>query len=97
MRVEEIVGSVNRFPGGWSGYFRIGGSARHFDKIRHYAVERLAIFVGNLHRRSRRWGLCYVRLSPNHLGLINLNGLVVALPCPPDSRLHLGIQGTHGV
>ena len=76
--VEEVVGSVNRFLRGWAGYFRIGNSARHLDKIRHYAFERLAIFVGNLHRRSRRWGLRYVRLSPNQLGLINLNGIVVA-------------------
>ena len=76
--VEEVVGSVNRFLRGWAGYFRIGNSARHLDKIRHYAFERLAVFVGNLHRRSRRWGLRYVRLSPNQLGLINLNGIVVA-------------------
>ena len=76
--VEEVVGSLNRFLRGWAGFFRIGNSARAFDKIRRHAFERLAIFVANLHRRSRRWGLRYVRLSPNHLGLVNLNGLVVA-------------------
>jgi RNA-directed DNA polymerase len=76
--VEEVVGSFNRFLRGWAGFFRIGNSARAFDKIRHYAFERLAIFVANLHRRSRRWGLRYLRLSPNHFGLVNLNGLVVA-------------------
>jgi RNA-directed DNA polymerase len=76
--VEEVVGSLNRFLRGWAGFFRIGNSARAFDKIRRHAFERLAIFVANLHRRSRRWGLRYVRLSPNQLGLVNLNGLVVA-------------------
>ena len=76
--IEEVVGSLSRFLRGWAGFFRIGNSARHLDKIRHYAFERLGIFVANLHRQSRRWGLRHVRLSPNHLGLINLNGTVVA-------------------
>ena len=75
---EEVVGSVNRFLRGWAGYFRIGNSTRAFDKIRSYAFQRLAIFVAHLHRRSTRWGFRHVGLSPNHLGLINLNGLVVA-------------------
>lgn len=78
VHVEEVVGSLNRFLRGWAGFFRIGNSARAFDKIRHHAFERLAIFVANLHRRSRRWGLRYVRLTSDQLGLVNLNGLVVA-------------------
>ena len=76
--VEEVVGSLNSFLRGWAGFFRIGNSARHFDQIRRYAFERLAIFLANLHRRSRRWGLRQVRLSPNHMSLVNLNGMVVA-------------------
>jgi len=76
--VEEIVGSLNRFLRGWAGFFRIGNSARVFDKIRFYAVHRLGIFVGNLHRQHRRWGLWWVLRSPDQLGLVNLNGYVVA-------------------
>ena len=76
--VEEVVGSLNRFLRGWAGFFRIGNSARAFDKIMRHAFERLAIFVANLHRQSRRWGLRYVGQSPDHFGLVNLNGLVVA-------------------
>jgi hypothetical protein len=76
--VEEVVGSLNRFLRGWAGFFRIGNSARHFDQIRRYAFERLAIFLANLHRQSRRWGLWQVRRSPDHMSLVNLNGIVVA-------------------
>jgi RNA-directed DNA polymerase len=76
--VEEVVGSLNRFLRGWAGFFRIGNSARSLDKIRRYAFERLAIFVANLHRRSRRWGLYYIGHTPDDLGLVHLYGTVVA-------------------
>lgn len=76
--VEEIVGSLNRFLRGWAGFFRIGNSARSFDKIRFYTVQRLGIFVAKLHRKNRRWGIRTVLGSPDQLGLISLNGLVVA-------------------
>jgi len=76
--VEEVVGSLNRFLRAWAGFFRIGNSARSFDKIRFYAVHRLGIFVGDLHRQHRRWGIWWVLRSPDQLGLVNLNGIVVA-------------------
>jgi group II intron reverse transcriptase/maturase len=75
--IEEIVGSLNRFLRGWSAYFRIGNSARFFDKIRTYAVSRLALFVANLHDRSRRYGWFVIRHT-DCLGLISLDGTVVA-------------------
>jgi len=75
--VEEIVGSLNRFLRGWAGFFRIGNSALVFDKIRFYAVQRLGIFVANLHQQQRRWGLWRVLQTPDQMGLVNLNGLVV--------------------
>ena len=75
--VEEIVGSVNRFLRGWAAYFRIGNSARFFDKIRTYAVSRLAIFVAKLHRRRTRYGWFVVRKTDG-LGLVSLSGIVVA-------------------
>ena len=43
--VDEVVQDLNRFLRGWSGYFRYGNSARQFDKIDHYAMDRLARFV----------------------------------------------------
>jgi RNA-directed DNA polymerase len=58
---------------------RYGNSTRQFDKIRSYAIGRLALFVAKRHKRSRRygWGMV-VHASPGFMGLINLNGTVVA-------------------
>jgi RNA-directed DNA polymerase len=50
--VETIAQDVNRFLRGWSGYFRYGNSDRSFDKINHYATDRLARFVGKRHKRG---------------------------------------------
>jgi len=52
--VEDVVQDLNRFMRGWSGYFRYGNSDRSFDKINHYAVDRLARFVGKRHKHG--WG-----------------------------------------
>lgn len=76
--VEEVVQDINRFLRGWAGYFRYGNSARHFDQIRTYAVERLARFVAKRHSRSARYGWWLLRQSPDLMGLINLNGSVRA-------------------
>jgi RNA-directed DNA polymerase len=76
--VEDVVQELNRFLRGWAGYFRYGSSAQCFDKISLYAINRLAIFVANRHERERRWGWWIVaRQSPDHLGLIDLNGIIV--------------------
>jgi hypothetical protein len=49
-----------------TGYFRYGNSARQFDKIRTYAVRRLAILVGKRYQRGRRYGWVHVtQHSPN--------------------------------
>jgi len=77
--VEEIVQELNRFLRGWAGYFRYGNSARHFDKIRNYALMRLAGVVAKRHKRARGFGWTVVAFqSPNQLGLISLDGTVVA-------------------
>jgi RNA-directed DNA polymerase len=77
--VDDVVQDVNRFLRGWSGYFRYGNSARQFNKINHYALDRLARFVAKRHKRSRGYGWKAVAYqSPNRLGLINLNGTIVA-------------------
>jgi RNA-directed DNA polymerase len=77
--VETVVQDVNRFLRGWSGYFRYGNSARPFDRIQTYALGRLALFVAKRHKRSRGYGWwAVVHHSPDRLGLINLNGTVVA-------------------
>ena len=77
--VEQIVQEVNRYLRGWAGYFRYGNSAMHFDQIRSFAVRRLALFVGI--RRKRRFSYGWhqvVYQSPDRMGLISLNGSVVA-------------------
>ena len=77
--VDDVVQDVNRFLRGWSGYFRYGNSARQFNKINRYAVDRLARFIGKRHKRGWGYGLKVVAYqSPNRLGLINLNGTIVA-------------------
>jgi RNA-directed DNA polymerase len=77
--VEAIVADVNAVLRGWAGYFRFGNSARHFDKIRSHALERLALVIAKRHHRSRAYGWSVAAFqSPNQLGLIDLNGIVVA-------------------
>jgi hypothetical protein len=80
MSVEDVVRDLNLFLRGWAGYFRYGNSARVLGQIRNYALQRLAIWLskkGN-RRRAWRWGLKQVLLSPNRMGLISLDGTVVA-------------------
>jgi RNA-directed DNA polymerase len=76
--VEQVVAEVNVFLRGWAGYFRYGNSAHEFDKVRNYAVMRIAMFVAKRHQRGRSWGFAQVYRSGDHLGLISLNGIVVA-------------------
>jgi len=76
--VEQVVGELNRFLRGWAGFFRYGNSAGMFDKIRKYALMRIALFVAKRHKRGRSWGFALLYRSPDSLGLISLNGTVVA-------------------
>lgn len=76
--VEQVVGEVNRFLRGWAGFFRYGNSAGEFDKIRKYALMRVALFVAKRHKRGRSWGFALLYRSPDSLGLVSLNGIVVA-------------------
>jgi group II intron reverse transcriptase/maturase len=79
LSVAEVVQDVNSFLRGWAGYFRYGNSARSFDRIGTYALARLSLFVAKRHHRSRSYGWLMVAYeSPNRMGLINLNGRVVA-------------------
>ena len=64
--------------------FRYGNSARVLGQIRNYALIRLASWLskkGN-RRRAWGWGIKQVLLSPDHLGLISLDGTV-----PPAQAL----------
>ncbi|WP_329057857.1 group II intron reverse transcriptase/maturase [Amycolatopsis sp. NBC_01480] len=77
--VEQIVDELNVFLRGWAGYFRYGNSALVLGQIRNYALTRLALWLskrGN-RRRAWGWGMTQVLLSPNHMGLISLDGIVV--------------------
>lgn len=86
--IEHIVQDVNRFLRGWAGYFRYGNSTRMFDKIRTYALSRLALFVTKRHKQHRSYGWkVVVHLSPNMLGLVNLNGWVVAPRSCMDTKI----------
>jgi len=76
---DWVVEELNLFLRGWGGYFRYGNSARMFDAISQYALERLARFVAKRHKRSRIWGMRLVTCgSPDNLGLITLCGTVIA-------------------
>lgn len=76
--VEQIVEEVNRFLRGWAAFFRWGNSARSFDKIRAYALMRIALFFAKQHQRDRSWGFSQVYRSRDNLGLVSLNGIVVS-------------------
>ena len=77
--VEEVVQELNRFLRGWGGYFRYGNSAQHFDQISTYALKRLASFVAKRHGHAPGYGMSVVAYrSTNRIGLISLNGTVVA-------------------
>ena len=83
--VEVVVQDLNRFLRGWAGYFRYGNSRVHFARITTYALRRLALFVAKRHKRHKRasgYGMTVVAyLSPDRMGLINLDRLVVT-PSP---------------
>jgi RNA-directed DNA polymerase len=77
--VDEVVQDVNRFLRGWAGYFRYGNSAVAFDKITFHALVRLAGFIAKRHNRSGRYGWwAVIHQSPDRLGLISLDGTIVA-------------------
>jgi RNA-directed DNA polymerase len=77
--VDETVREVNAFLRGWAGYFRYGNSARHFDAISDYAARRVASHVAKRHKRTRGYGWSVLAFqSPDRLGLIDLNGTIVA-------------------
>ena len=76
--VDEVVQDLNAYLRGWAGYFRYGNSAPHFNLIRNYALDRLALFVAKRHQRTRSYGWWAVAYQPGQLGLIDLAGSVVA-------------------
>jgi RNA-directed DNA polymerase len=77
--VEKVVRDLNGYLRGWTGYFRYGNSAHHFNLIEHHASDRLALLVAKRHQRSRAFGRWAVTCrSPNRMGLIGLSGTVVA-------------------
>jgi len=77
--VEVIVDRVNRFVRGWAAYFRFGNSTHHFEKVRDYMRMRLALLISKRRRRSRGFGRSVVFFrSPNHLGLLSLDGIIAA-------------------
>jgi RNA-directed DNA polymerase len=80
MPVEDVVWDLNLFLRGWANYFRYGNSARVLGQIRNSALQRLAIWLSKKgsRRRAWRWGLKQLLLSPNQMGLISLDGTVVA-------------------
>ena len=70
---------LNWFLRGWSGDFRYGNSAREFNKINHYAVDRLARFIGKRHKRGWGYGMKVV-------GYQSHNGSGWSLSTEPSSR-----------
>ena len=77
--VEEVVQDLNRFLRGWAGYFRYGNSADAFDKITFHALARLAGFIAKRHKRQHPVRLVGSSSThPDRMGLINLNGTIVA-------------------
>lgn len=78
LSTDDVVQDVNNFLHGWGGYFRYGNSARAFVNIHHYAEMRVARFVAKRHHRPYRYGQWVLYHSPDRLGVVNLNGTIVA-------------------
>ncbi|MGA2928946.1 MAG: group II intron reverse transcriptase/maturase [Solirubrobacteraceae bacterium] len=78
LTTEEVVQELNLFLHGWAGYFRYGNSARAFSKITYYAEMRLARFIAKRHHRQFGYGTWMFASSPARMGLITLNGTIVA-------------------
>jgi group II intron reverse transcriptase/maturase len=78
MPAGDIVRELNLFLRGRAGFFRYGNSARVLGQIRNYALLRLASWLSKKgsRRRARGWGIKQVLLSPDHPGLISLDGTV---------------------
>ncbi len=76
--VEQVVRDINAVVRGWAGFFRYGNSAQAFDKIATYLAERISLFIASKHNRHSWYGRRHYRSSPNRLGLIDLNGTVIA-------------------
>ena len=76
--VEQIVRDLNRFLRGWAGYFRYGNSTVQFDQIIRHADTRLALWMANRHQQPRRYGWQRLAASHDRLGLVSLNGTIVA-------------------
>jgi RNA-directed DNA polymerase len=70
---------------GWAGYFRYGNSAQFFDKITLHALRRLAGFIAQRHQRRKSYGWRVVAHQTHRMGLIDLNGTIVA-PRPNRTR-----------
>jgi RNA-directed DNA polymerase len=83
--VEIIVRDLNRFLRGWAGYFRYGNSVQFFDKITLHALRRLAGFIAQRHQRRKSYGWWVVVHQTHRMGLIDLNGTIVA-PRPNRTR-----------
>ena len=79
LNVETVVQDMNLFLRGWAGYFRFGHSTIRLCKIRQYALERLAIFIGKRHksRRPRAYGMSALLRTTDQYGLIQLVGIAV--------------------
>jgi Group II intron, maturase-specific domain len=73
-----VVQDVNRFLRGWAGYFRYGNSARFFDKIPFHALGLVGGFITKRHKQHGGYGWWVINQSPDRMGLINLNGTIVA-------------------
>ena len=95
--VEVIVQELNRFLRGWANYFRYGNSRLHFTRITTYALRRLALFVAKRHKRKSGYGMTVVAfVSPNRMGLVSLDRLVVT-PSPfRDWRVKRGKPNAAG-
>ncbi len=49
--IGSLIGDINAFLNGWSGYFKLGHPDRVFKKMDNYVREKV---VKNLNRRSQR-------------------------------------------
>jgi hypothetical protein len=76
---EDLVPRVRRCAPSLLALAGYGNSVRVLGQIRNYALRRVALLLSKTGKRRRAWdwGVRQVLRSPDHLGLVRLDGAVI--------------------
>lgn len=64
IKVEEMVGRLNRLLRGWVNYFRIGNASKWFSKLRDYVEKKVRRFI---QKKKQQKGFGWKAIKREHL------------------------------